>query len=119
MGFTHVYVGDESPEDQAMLVTEKCCFRDLVDGLSSPCQCGLTMRPWQLESLTQVNTNDMHAHVCSSVPTCTYVDPIHLSISERTCAPNCFHLSPLSPTKDMVKFAGSQWTLPGQPKVVY
>ena len=67
-------MGDESPEDQAMLVTEKCCFRDLVDGLSSPCQCGLTMRPWQLESLTQVNTNDMHAHVCGSVPTCTCVD---------------------------------------------
>ena len=24
-----VYVGDECPEDQAMFVTEKCCFVDL------------------------------------------------------------------------------------------
>ena len=55
-------------------------------------------------------------HMCVAV--CLHVRVlIHLSISERTCALNCFHLSPLSPTKDMVKFASSQWTLPGQPKV--
>jgi hypothetical protein len=57
-----VYVGDECPEDRAMFVTEKCCFTDLVNGLSSPCLCGQTMKPWQLESVTQVSNDDVHAH---------------------------------------------------------
>ena len=58
-----MYVGDEHPEDQAMFVSEKCCFTDLVNGLSSPCLCGLTMKPWQLESVTQVSNDDVHAKV--------------------------------------------------------
>lgn len=60
--YSGVYVGDECPEDQVMFVTEKCCFTDLVNGLSSPCLCGLTMKPWQLESVTQVSNDDVHAH---------------------------------------------------------
>ena len=31
--YSGVYVGDEHPEDQAMFVSEKCCFTDLVNGL--------------------------------------------------------------------------------------
>ena len=61
--YSGVYVGDEHPEDQAMFVSEKCCFTDLVNGLSSPCLCGLTMKPWQLESVTQVSNDDVHAKV--------------------------------------------------------
>ena len=60
-------MSDECPEDQSMFITEKSCFTDLVKGLSSSCPCGLTMKPWQLESVTQVRTNDMHVHVDSCV----------------------------------------------------
>lgn len=46
---------DEHHEDQALFVTERCCFSDLVEGLSSPCPCGLTTKPWAVESVMQVN----------------------------------------------------------------
>ena len=48
------YVSDEHQEDQALFVTEECCFSDLVEGLSSPCPCGLTIKPWAVESIKQV-----------------------------------------------------------------
>ena len=73
-----VYAGDKCPEDQAIFVTEKCCFADLVNGLSSPCLCGLTMKPWELESVTQVKNCDLHVHVSVHVL-------IYEPISERTC----------------------------------
>lgn len=53
-----VYISDEHPEDQALFVTERCCFTDLVEGLSSPCPCGLTIRPWALESVMQVSKHN-------------------------------------------------------------
>ena len=49
-----VYVSDEHQEDQALFVTEECCFSDLVEGLCSPCPCGLTIKPWAVESIKQV-----------------------------------------------------------------
>ena len=36
-------------------LTERCCFSDLVEGLSSPCPCGLTVKPWTIESVVQVS----------------------------------------------------------------
>ena len=99
-----VYVGDKCPEDQAMFVAEKCCFADLVNGLSSPCLCGLTMKLWELESVTQVNNCDLHVHISVHVL-------IYVSISEGRAA-NCFHLLSLSSAKDLVKFMDSQWTFP-------
>ena len=36
---------------------------------------------------------------------------IHVSISERTCAVNYFHLPSLTSAKDLVQFTDSQWTL--------
>lgn len=49
-----VYVGDNEQDDQELFVTEKCCFSDLLKGLSTPCSCGLTMKPWVLDSVVQV-----------------------------------------------------------------
>ena len=98
-------MGYESLEDQAMFITEKCYFRDLVDGPSSPCLWA-NHETMKLESFTQVNIDDMHAHV-------------NLHVHVHVHASNCFHLLPLSPAKDMIKYVNSQWTLPGQPKVVY
>ena len=48
------YTQDARPDDHDMLITEKCCFSDLVSGLNSSCSCGLTLRPWSVESIQQV-----------------------------------------------------------------
>lgn len=50
----YVYVSDEHHEGQALFVTERCRFSDLVEGLSSPCPCGLTVKLWVVESVIQV-----------------------------------------------------------------
>ena len=49
-----VYVGDKAPEDQALFLTEKCCFTDLLDSVFSPCSCGMTTKAWVIESMIQV-----------------------------------------------------------------
>ena len=49
-----VYVGDEHHEDETLFLTERCCFSDLVEGLSSACPCGLTIKPWAVKSVIQV-----------------------------------------------------------------
>lgn len=62
-GCLGVYVGDDCPEDQGMFITEKCCFTDLLHGLSCPCLCGLTMKPWKLESFTQVSVHEYNRSI--------------------------------------------------------
>ena len=39
-----------------MFVTERCCFSDLIDGLYSPCSCGMSVKTWALESIIQVRS---------------------------------------------------------------
>ena len=68
-----VYISDEHPEDQALFVTERCCFSDLVEGLSSPCPCGLTIKPWALESVMQVSKNNYYCIVELLVMICRKV----------------------------------------------
>ena len=52
-----MYIRDTDPEDGACFVTERNCLSDLMDGLASPCPCGMTNNPWLLESVVQVWTN--------------------------------------------------------------
>lgn len=97
-----VYVRDEHHEDQALFVTERCCFSDLVEGLSSPCPCGLTTKPWAVESVMQVG--NIVASSCLSWSSCTVERP------RITCA---ILLSPLpSAEEDLVEFKSAQWPLP-------
>ena len=48
-GYVGVYVDDD--EDQACFVTERCCFRDLMEVLCSPCPRGITVKPRILDSV--------------------------------------------------------------------
>ena len=72
--------GDERIEVMKTLKTKiclykrRCCFSDLVNGLSSsPCPSGLTVKVWALESVVQVRTHklmstllrQLHIHVYS------------------------------------------------------
>ena len=44
-----MYNGDNTPEDQALLVTERCCFSNLLEGLYSPCPCEVTAKRWVID----------------------------------------------------------------------
>ena len=99
-----VYISYEYREDQAMFVTERCCFSYLVEGLSSPCPCGLMIKPWALESVTQ-DSNIVASSIasCLSQSSCTI---------ERSCV-TCAVLLPLMPSakEDVVEFKIAQWAL--------
>ena len=91
-----VYISDKHPEDQALFVTERCCFSDLVEGLSSPCPCGLTIKPWALESVMQVRM----VIVVVELPVFTV---------ERSCVTCAILLPPLPLGKeDVVEFKSAQ-----------
>ena len=36
-----IYTEDVSPDDKAMLISERHCFLDVLAGLSSSCNCGM------------------------------------------------------------------------------
>ena len=100
-----VYISDEHCEDQALFVTERCCFSDLVEGLSSPCPCGLTVKPWALEAVMQVSNI-----VAASVVSCLSQSSCIIERSRVTCA---VLLLPMPSAKeDVVEFKSAQWALP-------
>ena len=101
-----VYISDDHPEDQALFVSERCCFSDLVEGLSSPCPCGLTMKPWAPESFIQVRILiffPIISTVAFSIACCL----------ERACVASALLLPSLPSTKEnLVEFKSVRWTLP-------
>ena len=84
-------------------MTERCCFSDLIEGLSSACPCGLTIKPWALESVMQVSKN-----IALSI-----VLPWGSFTVERSCV-TCAILLPSLPSakEDLVEFKSAQWALP-------
>ena len=105
-----VYVSDENHEDQALFVTERCCFSDLVEGLSSPlsspCPCGLTVKPWAAKSVVQVSII-----IASTLASCHWT----VERARVTCVV-CLPSLP-STKKDLVKFKSSQWALSSKSEV--
>ena len=86
-------------------MTERCCFSELDEGLSSPCPCGLTIKPWALESVTQVSNI-----VASSIVSCLSQSSCSI---ERSCVTCAILLPPMPSAKeDVVKFKSAQWALP-------
>ena len=51
-----IFTGDVTADDACMFVTEKHTFSDLVDGLTTPCTCGMSRSSWKIDSTTQVYT---------------------------------------------------------------
>ena len=52
--FTGIFTGDETQDDSKLFLCERHCFTDLLQGLGTPCSCGLSNKPWIVESLVQV-----------------------------------------------------------------
>lgn len=53
---TGIYTGDVVADDSCLFVTKRHTFSDLVEGLSTPCTCGMSRNPWNIEPTTQVYT---------------------------------------------------------------
>ena len=49
-----MYTDGASSEEQSLFITERYCFSDLVEGLSTQCSCGKTSAPWVLELVVQI-----------------------------------------------------------------
>ena len=49
----------QQPDKSKIASLCKWNFSDLVERLSSPSPCGLTMKPWGLESVVQVKTHKL------------------------------------------------------------
>ncbi|XP_064401110.1 uncharacterized protein LOC135347149 [Halichondria panicea] len=47
-----MYKNDTS-DGQQLFATEYHCFTDLVKGLATPCPCGVTRSPWEVQSIVQ------------------------------------------------------------------
>ena len=60
--FLGVFVGNvgQNREDEASFLTERYCLDDLLEGLKSPCPCGISHNAWQLNSVVQVRLDPSH-----------------------------------------------------------
>ena len=52
--FKGVYTDDGCSDDEFLFITERYCLTDLINGLASPCDYGLTRSPWIVGLLVQV-----------------------------------------------------------------
>ena len=43
-----IYTGDVSSKEVGLFVAERGCFSNLLQGLYTPCSCGLTFNPWRV-----------------------------------------------------------------------
>ena len=55
-----VYTGDSAPTDSKLFICEYHTLTDLLDGMKSPCGCGMSTHPWIIDSSVQVYTSGFH-----------------------------------------------------------
>ena len=57
---------DTTPADSKLFIGKYHSLSDLLDGLKTPCSCGMSSHPWVMESVIQVFLNllrlDMYSH---------------------------------------------------------
>ena len=51
-----VYTEDSAPTDSNLFICEYHTLTDLLDGMKSPCACGMSTHPWIIDSSVQVYT---------------------------------------------------------------
>ena len=86
-----MYVGDEERTEQALFITERHCFTDLISALASPCSCGLATNPWVFDSATQVS-------VCMCMHACMLQGGLFV---ERACFACSIRVSSMPRKEDM------------------
>ena len=50
-----MYGGDDKTDDSKLFICERYALTDLLQGLKSPCSCGMSSSPWALESTVQAS----------------------------------------------------------------
>ena len=50
-----IYCGDSHVVDSKLLIREQDPMSDLLEGLKTPCICGMASNPWALESTIQMD----------------------------------------------------------------
>ena len=56
---TGVYAGDSTSTDSQLFICEYHALTDLLNGMKTPCTCGVSTHLWIIDSLVQV-------HVCTA-----------------------------------------------------
>ena len=52
-----MYTGDDNSDDSSLFICEQYALTELLDGLKTPCTCGMAKNPWTLDSTIQVSLN--------------------------------------------------------------
>ena len=64
----YIFIGDSAPTDSKLFICEYHALTDLIDGLKTPCTCGMSSHPWIMDSVVQVHVRqNTHAHGSTSV----------------------------------------------------
>ena len=50
-----MYTDDDDTDDSSLFICERYALTDLLDGLKTPCTCGMAKNPWMLDSTIQVS----------------------------------------------------------------
>ena len=64
-----IYTADTTPADSKLFIGEYHALSDLLDGLKTPCSCGMSSHPWVMESVIQVCSFIYYLLTCTRITT--------------------------------------------------
>ena len=64
-----IYTADTTPADSKLFIGEYHALSDLLDGLKTPCSCGMSSHPWVMESVIQVCSFIYYLLICTRITT--------------------------------------------------
>ena len=64
-----IYTADTTPTDSKLFIGEYHALSDLLDGLKTPCSCGMSSHPWVMESVIQVCSFIYYLLICTRITT--------------------------------------------------
>ena len=64
-----IYTADTTPADSKLFIGEYHALPDLLDGLKTPCSCGMSSHPWVMESVIQVCSFIYYLLTCTRITT--------------------------------------------------
>ena len=112
-----MFTGNETPVDEFAFLSERYCLSDLVVGLRTPCPCGRTNNPWNMESVVQVSCIEPDPPPCNRA----YGSLLYLQckiIIEGPCVETTVFLSAMPQGKENLVQLQSIWgTLLAEPEV--
>ena len=49
-----IYTSDDSVDESRLFICERHALADLMEGLKTPCSCGMSSNPWTVDSIIQL-----------------------------------------------------------------